>query len=437
MKSAVAILALSALAACAGEWHATDSLSAAIASARDGDTVFVHGPTVFREHIVIEKRLRLIGVENPVLDGGGTNTPLLIRADHVEVRGLIVRNGGADLGGFDSVIMVRGANATIADCRIEGGGFGVFIRGVNDCRIERNTIVGNTNVVAAKRGNGVHLWKTRRNVITANVITHARDGVYLSYADENDITSNRVERTRFGLHYMYSHKNRLADNTFTANAVGAALMFARECVVEGNVAFANRRHGILLKQVENSRIVRNEVRHQNRGLFVQQAVNDRFEDNRIVENDIGLYMSNGSEGNVFAGNSFVANSDQVWQPPYEVERGRLASNRFHDGRRGNYWSDYTGNDANGDGIGDTPYHETDVFGYIVDRHPEARVLASSPAAALLRKGEELMPLLDTKGVTDEFPLIRPRTAEVAAHLRSAESSRSQTQSRFTEARLQP
>ena len=67
-------------------------------------------------------------------------------------------------------------------------------------------------------------------------------------------------------------------------------------------------------------------------------------------------------------------------------------------------------DRNHDGIGDTPYHETDVFGYIVDKHPRARVLAMSPAVALLRKGEELMPLLDTPGVTDAYPIVHKTVA---------------------------
>jgi nitrous oxidase accessory protein len=160
-----------------------------------------------------------------------------------------------------------------------------------------------------------------------------------------------------------------------------------------------------LKQVDCSRISGNFVSGHNRGLFIQQATQNRFEGNTICTNDIGIYMSNGSEQNIFVGNNFIDNADQIWQPADEVQAGRLASNQFCEGHQGNFWSDYTGTDRNQDGIGDTPYHETDVLGYILQRHPEARALALSPAAALLRKGEELVPLLDTPGVTDLFPLM--------------------------------
>jgi nitrous oxidase accessory protein len=184
-------------------------------------------------------------------------------------------------------------------------------------------------------------------------------------------------------------------------------MFSRQSLVQGNVIFANRRHGMVLKQVDNSRILNNIVAGQNRGFFIQQANQNRFEGNTIATNDIGVYLSNCSEQNVFVGNAFIRNTAQVWQPPFESEQGRNGPNAFSEKGRGNYWSDYTGADRNQDGIGDTPYHQTDVFGYIVDRHPGARVLALSPALALIRKGEEMMPLLDTEGVTDLAPLMRP------------------------------
>jgi hypothetical protein len=187
--------------------------------------------------------------------------------------------------------------------------------------------------------------------------------------------------------------------------------------VAGNSVIANRRHGMVLKQLDNSRVAHNLVVGHNRGFFVQQANQNRFEGNIVATNDIGLHLSGGSEKTVFVGNAFIRNADQVWLPAFETQPGRKASNAFFEKNHGNYWSDYTGTDRNQDGIGDTPYHETALFGYLVDRQPEARVFALSPAVALLRKGEELMPLLETIGVTDRAPLMSPRIAVIVTDAR--------------------
>jgi len=412
-----------ALASPAATVRVTDSVTRAVTDANPGDTILIAGPAVFHEHVVIDKPLRIIGTNSPVIEADGTGTPLAVRAADVVVIGLTLRHGGRDLGKADSGVFIDASRVRVQSCRVEGGAFGIYLHGVNDCAVEDNTVLGDTNLPPSQRGNGIHLWNSKSNVIRGNFISGTRDGAYFSYADRNLIESNHIEQTRFGIHYMYSHENRLIGNTLTGNAVGAALMFARNCEVTGNRAFANRRHGILLKQVEHSIFARNSVTGQNRGFFIQQAVGNRFESNEISQNDIGLYLSNQSEENVFTGNAFVDNIEQVWQPTDEFEKGRLASNQFCEKGRGNFWSDYTGNDANHDGIGDTPYHQTDAFGYIVNRHPEARVFALSPAAALLRKGEELLPVLDSQGVTDLAPLMRqlagsvPPTEITLAHSR--------------------
>jgi len=404
------MLLSASVAALAATVPVTDSISRAIARAQDGDTVLVPGPDVFREHVVITKSIRLLGTNAPVIDADGSGTPLTLTAPDVEVCGLVFRNSGHDLTTFDSGIMITGDRARVRDCCIASDGFGIYLRGASECMIERNEVFGSTNLVSAKRGNGIHLWNTKRNRILDNTIHDKRDGMYFSYADHNLIAGNRVWDTRFGIHYMYAHQNRLLTNSLTRNAIGATLMFSRQSLVEGNSVFSNRRHGIVLKQVDNSIIAHNVIAGQNRGLFVQQANQNRFDGNVIATNDIGLYLSNASEQNVFVGNAFIRNTDQVWQPPFEADQGRQGPNAFSERSRGNYWSDYTGTDRNHDGIGDTPYHETDVFGYLVDRHPEARVFALSPAIALLRRGEELMPLLDTIGVTDPAPLMKPAEA---------------------------
>jgi len=385
----------------------TDSISHAVAQAQAGDTVLVPGPGQFHEHVVLTKPIHLLGTNEPIIDADGSGTPLTIISADAEASGLVIRNSGRDLAGFDSGVMITGSRVAVRNCRVDVPAFGLYVRGANDCVLQANEISGSTNLVSAARGNGIHLWKTQRNRIEGNTIHDKRDGMYFSYANNNLIAGNTVWNTRFGIHYMYSHQNRLLTNSLNRNSVGIILMFSRQSLVEGNMVSANRRHGMVLKQVDNSKILNNLIAGQNRGFFVQQANQNRFEGNIISTNDIGLYLSNASEENVFVRNAFVRNADQVWQPPFETEQGRRGPNLFTEKGCGNYWSDYTGSDRNHDGIGDTPYHETDVFGYLVDRHPGARIFALSPAVALLRKGEDLLPLLDTAGVTDTAPLMSP------------------------------
>jgi nitrous oxidase accessory protein len=414
VKLALAAFLSGSMAAFAAMVPVSDSICDALQRAHDGDTILVPGPRVFHERVVINKSIRLLGINNATIDAGALGTVLTISAPDSEVRGLTIRNSGRDLASADSGIMITGNAAIVRDCRVENDGFGIYLRATSGCLIERNEIAGAPELPSARRGNGIHLWKTSGNRILANLIHDKRDGMYFSYADDNLIAGNRVQDTRFGIHYMYSHQNRLLTNSLTHNTVGATLMFSRQSLVEGNVVTANRRHGMVFKQLDNSRIINNTIAGQNRGLFVQQATQNRFERNTIATNDIGVYLSNCSEQNVFVGNAFIRNTDQVWQPPFETDQGRQGPNSFSENGRGNYWSDYTGGDRNHDGIGDTPYHETDVYGYIVDRHPEARVFALSPAIAVLRKGEELMPLLDTTGVTDLAPLMHPAESPRAA-----------------------
>jgi nitrous oxidase accessory protein len=402
---AVFAVALSCFTAQSKTWSVSTNLTDALNQARDGDTVLVQGPGTFKEHIVITKAVHLVGTNSPVLDSNGEGTPLVLAAPHASVLGFVIRNSGHDLTKLDSGVLINADDVTVKDCRVENDAFGIYLRGANHCSIEHNEIFGGTTIAPSARGNGIHLWKAQRNSILNNIIQEKRDGMYFSYADYNIIAGNNVSDTRFGIHYMYSHQNQLLTNVLSRNAVGATLMFSRQALVQGNIVTANRRHGIVLKQFDSSRLIGNVVCGQNRGFFVQQANQNRFEGNLIATNDIGLYLSNISEDNVFTRNAFIHNTDQVWQPPFESGQGQKGPNAFSEHGRGNYWSDYTGADRNHDGIGDTPYHETDAFGYIVDRHPAARMFAMSPAVALLRKGEELMPVLDTEGVTDLAPLM--------------------------------
>ena len=70
------------------------SVRSAVAVARDGDTVVVHAGTYGEPTVDVAKRIVLLGVGAPILDGEGKRGLLSITADDVTVRGFVLRNVG-------------------------------------------------------------------------------------------------------------------------------------------------------------------------------------------------------------------------------------------------------------------------------------------------------------------------------------------------------
>ena len=70
-------------------------------------------------------------------------------------------------------------------------------------------------------------------------------------------------------------------------------------------------------------------------------------ENLFSENKQGIFLCCGAINNLFYHNSFLNNTEGHI-------RGSNRNEWQHE-NKGNYWDDYTGKDANGDGIGDSPY----------------------------------------------------------------------------------
>lgn len=115
--------------------------------------------------------------------------------------------------------------------------------------------------------------------------------------------------------------------------------------------------------------------------------------NTITGNQQGLFFgfeSIGEVGNIptdilISHNSFINNIQQLSGcvcKDYNLTEERHS---WDDGKEGNYWSDYTGIDADGDGIGDTPY-VVDILNQ--DSYP----LIQMPTLSIMPKTSEETPM---------------------------------------------
>jgi len=106
--------------------------------------------------------------------------------------------------------------------------------------------------------------------------------------------------------------------------------------------------------------------------------------NYIARNEEGIFFGVNNPGDnplniVLTHNSFVDNIVQFSGCSCTDYNTTEPMHTWDDGGEGNYWSDYNGTDADGDGIGDTPY-VIDVQNQ--DRYPLKQLAATPPTAPL-------------------------------------------------------
>ena len=382
-------------------------LEAVLSRAVAGDVLKLQ-PGIHPGPISLDLRVRLEGSPGAVLEGPGTGTALTLTADGIVVSGLTIRGSGADLAQDEAVVLIAEAHdVTVEGCRVEARAFGIYLQAGGGHRILDNEILGDTSLKVARRGNGIHLWKTEHNEVRDNRLVEVRDGVYLSFAHDNVIHGNRGTGLRYGIHYMYSERNVLTENRFAECTGGIALMFSMRNRIENNEAIDNRDFGILCQQIEHSHLEGNRVAGNGRGFYLENSAINRFVGNRLEGNGVGAYLTAGSEQNAFTGNRFDGNLVQVFED-------HAGDNAFFELGRGNFWSDYAGFDWNGDGVGETPYQLQTAASALMARRPVARWFWMSPALALLNWWDARL-AMPRANAFDSFPLVAdPTIVEPAA-----------------------
>ena len=409
-RTALCLLALVLLAlrADARTWTVGGSgadfplIAPAIAAASAGDVIRVRGG-VYREDLLLDKRLALRGEDHPTLFGTGLGSVVTITAAECELSGFTIEGSGAgERNEMDAAVQVRSDGNRIVDNLLQRVFYGIVVVGATRNEIADNQIHGLRDLSFGRRGDGIYLYRAPENFVARNRVSGERDGIYLQYAPRVRAVDNVVTDSRYGLHDMFSDDVVIARNTFSGSVVGANIMNSRRVRVEGNTLARNRGVpgiGMTLKDCDSSTIRDNQISANARGLLLDGSSLNQFTGNTFRANDTAATLFSSAEQNVFSGNQFVDNWSDL------VLSGRDSGTRWTADGRGNYWSRYRGFDFDGDGIGDAPHPIVGAFERLEGTNPAARIFLQSPAAAGLELAARLSGRTAADAV-DDHPLVR-------------------------------
>ncbi len=387
------------------------SLAALIAAAEPGSVVTVPGGH-YNEQITIDKPLTLQGQDWPVIDGGRRGDVIRITADDVTLRGFVIQGSGREVSDEPTGIRLLGDRATIDGNRVQDVLYGITLHESDGHRVRGNTISSILEFSAERRGHALYLYYTFDNVFENNTISFAKDGIFVNFSARNLFQGNRVTHLRYGIHFMYADQSRMIANVFKDNLTGASIMYSSDLYFERN-EFANSRsvasgYGILFKDVNGVEMVGNLIHHNQIGMTMEGSPLKpesfvRLRDNLIGFNGLALFLST-TVAAEFSGNSFVGNLRQI-----ETKGGSLEHhNTWSIEGRGNYWDDYRGYDANGDGTGDIPYQYRAAYGELVNKDEALRAFSYTPAEMAIDLAARWFPVyLNPPTAVDNSPLMRP------------------------------
>jgi nitrous oxidase accessory protein len=360
----------------------------AISRASPGDIILV-GPGDYNS-FQVDKPLTIKGINGPMLRAAIQKPAIIIGTDSVSISGFRIEGVGKDteakfeyymnnpaaasgmeLNMPNAAIIVKGNDALVKDTVIFGAQVGVYADTIVNLSLQNNTFEScgqGTQMLRCLAGrvdgcsfsncarSGLDAEQCSQMAFTNNsIINTTNAGLMLKESENCSVWDNLLSGNKEGLAVWNSSNNDIRRNRADHSYYAIFLASANNNTVVDNIAEENSNpdvvggFGMGISLLENSShnvVARNTARENFNGVELTRGCKfNAIYANNLSDNKHGIRLDK-NYNNLVYGNNFVRNTISG----YDNSSRNIWNTTF-----GNYYSDYRGNDGNGDGIGDQPY----------------------------------------------------------------------------------
>jgi len=210
---------------------AFSSLQDAIDNASDNDTIKVN-PGIYRENIVINKPLKIIG--DPIIDANGS-IGIKIEANDTLIENMTVYNGTTGIYIHNDSFKIH--NVTINNCKVYNLQTGIKFDNVEEGKANNIEAYDNSNY-------GIYLYVS--NNITLNntkVHNNPQQGIFCKKSHYAKITNSSI----------YNNGNQGVSH------YGIYLKYSNHTIIRANIIYDNNKYSVVIGDSNNVTLIENKI----------------------------------------------------------------------------------------------------------------------------------------------------------------------------------